>query len=172
MLLSRDGGFNCMYCKQPLTYDDFIYEHLNGNRNDNRIENVVLAHQSCNIKKASYLEYQVMASDKLKENESKLFVGEKNCEHVEVKGASTEIDINVTNFEIVEQFLSERINTDGSIEYSDALDSTSYLCKKKTGHGSQQSIRNYISTLTSSVGPFMIIRDVDKKKLIVRRVRN
>lgn len=172
ILIARDGGFNCIYCKGPLNIDTLIFEHLNNNRNDSRIENIALAHQSCNIKKASSYDYQIIAAEKLKENESKMFVGEKIYMPTEAKEASTEIDINVTNFEITEQFLRERITTDGSMEFTDALNSIAYLCKKKTGHGSQQSVRNYISILTSSVGQFMITKNEEKKKIIVRRTGN
>ena len=45
-----------------------------------------------------------------------------------------------------------------------ALDSCAMLCKKETGHGSQQSVRNYISMLTSTVGDFEVVKD--KKKII------
>lgn len=172
LLLIRDDGFNCLYCKQPLTTKDFIYEHLNDNRKDNRMENIVLAHHSCNIKKATYTDYKIIASEKLTDNESKLFVRENIPMPVEAKEVSTEIEINVTNYEITEQFLQEKIMTDGSIEFTDALNSIGYLCHKKTGHGSPQSVRNYINLLASSVGPFMITKNEEKKKIIVKRTGN
>lgn len=161
-----------MYCNKLLTIPECIFEHLNNNRYDNRIENIALAHQACNIKKSTYTDYQIIASEKLKENESKLFVGEKNRAALEIKEASTEIDINVTNYDIAKKFLLERIKTDGSIGYTDALNSISFLCKEKTGHGSQQSVRNYINSLTSPVGTFMMIKNEEGKKIIVKRAGN
>ena len=71
ILIQRDGGFICWYCKKELK-DQYIYEHLNNNRQDNRIENLVLACQSCNIKKISDFDMQIQAKDKLKENRNKL----------------------------------------------------------------------------------------------------
>ncbi len=172
LLIKRDGGFKCLYCKKQLKIDSFIYEHLNNDREDNRIENLVLACQSCNVKKANDYDMQIIAQEKLKNNEDRNFVGERKYEDVSSREVSTEIDINVTNFDITKQFLLERIHTDGSIEYTDVLNSIAYLCKEKTGHGSQQSIRNYIATLASSVGPFMIIKNENKKRLIVKRSGN
>lgn|SRR2546428_5622445 len=172
LLIKRDG-FICIYCKQSLTYYSFIYEHLNNKRYDNRLENIALAHQSCNIRKAKFFDYQIIANEKLFENERKLFVREKILvEDLGAKEQSTEIEINQVNFAIVLQHLSECLQTNGSIEYSDALNSSVYLCKTKSGHGSQQSMRNYIATLTSSVGPFMIARDANKKKIILKRSGN
>ncbi len=173
LLIARDGGFRCFYCKKELKINEYVYEHLNGNRNDNRPENIVLSCQSCNIKKIDSFDLQIMAQDKLKENESKNFVRERN--YLEVHGsqhASTEIDINVSNSDITEQYITEKVNTDRLIPCSEALNCCAYLCRKKTGHGSLQAVRNYIALLTSEVGPFMIVKDQNGKKIIVKRSGN
>jgi len=51
ILLKRDNGFTCFYCGCELKIDSFVYDHLNNNRSDNRLENIVLACVSCNNKK-------------------------------------------------------------------------------------------------------------------------
>jgi hypothetical protein len=150
---------------------DIIYEHLNNKRLDNRLENLALSHQSCNIKKVTLIDYQIIANEQLKKNEDLFYLREK-IEDKMPTDTSTEIQINQSNYEIVEQFITERINTDNSIPYQDALDACVYKCKSTTGHGSQQSVRNYIATLTSIIGPFMIVKDDCKKKTIVRRSGN
>jgi len=95
---------------------------------------------------------------------------ERNLEdEINSHEASTEIEINVSNFEITEQYISDVVNCDGYIGYSDALNSCVALCKEKTGHGSQQSIRNYLAALTSTLGCFEITRDENRKKIILRR---
>ncbi|CUR51804.1 Putative HNH endonuclease [Nitrosotalea devaniterrae] len=173
LLIKRDGGFKCFYCNYPLGYYSFIYEHLNDNRNDNRLENIVLACGSCNNKKPDNYDMKIKANEKLKKNEDSNFVRERN--YVEDKtpnDASTEIKINQSNFQITEQYVTERVATDGSIEYREALDSCVYLCKSRTGHGSQQSVRNYLATLTCAVAPFQIIKDENSTKLIVKRTTN
>ena len=161
----------CLYCKEPFEQlEDAIFEHLNNNRSDNRLENLALSHQSCNIKKATYLDYQIIANEQLRKNEDQVLSERKNIEDRTPSDASTEIQINQVNYSIVEQFIAERVNIDGRIEYSDALYGSVYKCKSLTGHGSTQSIRGYIGTLTSFVSPYMIMKDENtKKKIIVKR---
>jgi len=169
-LIERDGGFRCWYCKRDLRMRMYVYDHLNCDRSDNRVENIVLSCQSCNIKKTHDSDMQILAKDKLKENEDQNFLRERTYTEAQEKShTSTEISINESNFDLTEQYITERIQTDGSIHFSTALDCCTYICKKKTGHGSQQSIRQYIATLTSEIGPFMIILDENKKKKIQKR---
>ncbi|MDH3735537.1 MAG: HNH endonuclease [Nitrosopumilus sp.] len=170
ILIQRDGGFICWYCKVTLTVHTCIYEHLNNNRADNRIDNLVLACFSCNNKKPNDFDMQTKATDKLRANEDRNFVGEKMYE--DTSSPSTEITINLSNFEITEQYVRETIVVDGRILFSEALDSIVYLCKKNTGHGSHQSVRNYLKSLTSKIAPFKIIKEEDKKKYIVKRNEN
>ena len=174
MLIERDGGFVCFYCKKQLDYKTAVFDHLNNNDADNRLDNLVLACQSCNIKKIGDNTMRLQAYEKMELNEFSIFVGEKkyssdNAIDEETPEVSKEIDINTTNFQITEQYIEEVTQTKGSILFREALDSCVYLCKKKTGHGSQQSVRNYLSTLTSSVAPFEVIRGEDGKKVIVKR---
>lgn len=166
-LIQRDGGFCCFFCKRALSLESYVLEHLNDNPNDSRIENQVIACQSCNVKKAYDIELRELAIQKLRENESKT-PQNKRVED-QISDDDTEIGINKKNFPIVEQYISETITADGFIEYSKALNSCAYVCKKKTGHGAQQTIRNYIDMLTSDEGPFMVVRDENGKKIIVRR---
>lgn len=172
-LYNKQRG-KCLYCKEPFELlEDAIFDHLNNNRSDNRLENICLAHQSCNVKKATYIDYQIIASEQLKRNEDQVLSERKNIEDRTPSDASTEIQINQANYSIVEQFISERVNTDGRIEYSDALYGSTYKCKNITGHGSTQSTRGYIATLTSFVSPYMIVKDEEtRKKFIVKRVGN
>ena len=98
-----------------------------------------------------------------------MFVCERENASVQAPSQSQEIESNQQNCEIAEQFLSEKIQTDGSVEYKDALDSITMLCIRKTKHGSQVSVRRYLDALTSSVGPFMFTKNNDGKRIIVNR---
>ena len=169
ILIRYYGGFLCFYCKNKLDIHTVIFDHLNNNRQDNRIENIVPCCHSCNNKKPHSIEMQVIAIEQLAKNEKHNFVRERKSGN-ETKEPATEIEINQSNFEIVEQFISEHVSADGYIELTDALNSCVYLCKKKTNHGSQQSVRNYINTLTCSVAPYQITKNEDKKKIIEKRV--
>lgn len=169
-LYNKQNG-QCLYCKLHFAkITDAIFDHLNNNRRDNRYENLCLAHQSCNIKKATYLDYQIIANEQLKLNEDQVLSERENIEDKSPLDASSEIQISQSNYPIVEQFITERVNIDGSIDYHDALYGAVYKCKISTGYGSPQSVRGYIATLTSLVSPFMITKDEQtKKKIIVRR---
>ena len=75
----RDGKFACWYCeKEFLSLSDYLYDHLNNSRQDNRIDNLVLACSTCNNKKPHTIEMNVIAIDKLHENEVSNYMREKN----------------------------------------------------------------------------------------------
>lgn len=163
-LKQRDGD-NCYLCEKPLG-QHCVIESLNNNPKDCRLENSALAHQHCNITKINNIDYRLKAQEKLKQNETALFIPQEDDEPDD---ASTEIKISKNNFDITEQNISEKISVDGEISWDDALYGSVYKCKKITGYGSIQCVRNYLKILTSCESPFMIIKDENKKKKIVRR---
>ena len=165
--LQRDGE-TCIYCGKSLDSRK-VLEHLNNDRNDNRLENFVNAHQACNIAKAFNMDYQILAQEKLKQNESALFIPLED--HTDDQ-ASTEIKISKNNFDITEQYILEKITLDGKINKDEAINSSVFRCKKLTGYGSIQCIQNYIKILTCAEGPFMEALDDNKKKIIVKRTGN
>ncbi len=170
ILYDRDGGFKCFYCDCKLSYMTSVFEHLNNDPSDNRIDNLVLSCQSCNIKKINDRDMIDKAETKLDQNEHGLFVGERKYEdstnQTKTTQVSKEIDINKKNFEITEKYITSEIESHKFILYKDALSSSAMLCKKETGHGSLQSVRNYILMLTSKVGEFEITKNDKKKKVI------
>lgn len=173
ILVERDGGYWCFYCEKPFNSNKRpIIEHLNSNRNDNRLDNFVLSCQSCNIKKEDSSELEEISLKKLEMNENQIYLREKDLDKILSRKSkqdnSTEIDINEKNFDVVKNYILDRVESWNSVEFKDTLDSCVYLCKEKTGHGSHQCVRNYIASLTSSIGPFEMVRD-GKKKMIVRR---
>jgi len=158
-----------------LKLTNIFFDHLNNNREDNRLENIVLACQSCNNKKPNNSDMKDIAMMQLKRNENSNFLVGREKKFLKddiTKEASPEIEINVSNSEITEQFLEERIERDGYVEFTEALHCSVYLCKEKIGHGSQQSIRNYLKTLTCEVAPFKVIHDENNRKIIVRGNQN
>jgi len=167
VVIKRDGGFNCFYCRCNLLNIAWVYEHLDNNPMHSTVENIVLACQSCNVKKKNDSDMQILALEKKRLNEISNFVCER--EKDTDREFSNEIEINKQNFEITQQYLTEIIETDGSIEYKDAVNSVAMLCKKKTGHGSTQSVREYLNMLASREGPFELIKDDKKKRIIVKR---
>jgi hypothetical protein len=166
-LYGRDGGLRCYYCSVELKLDYHYFDHLNCNTDDDRIENLVLTCQSCNVKRITDVKLLRIGLEKLKENENRLFMRE-NFDNSKEPPVSQEIDINIKNTKITEQFVYDTIRDKGCISFSDALNACVYICQRDTGHGSHPSVRNYLAALTSIVGPFEIIGR-GKKKLIVTR---
>ncbi len=169
-IVQRDGGFICWYCKLPLFFFKYIFEHLNDNREENRIENLVLACESCNNKKPYDPDMKQRAMQKISQNETCSYLRERKFLIDELtKEASAEIEINVSNTEITKQYITEKVECDGFILLSEALYCAVYLCREKTGHGSPQSVREYIKILTCEVALFKIVRDQSNRKIIVKR---
>ena len=175
IIRKRDGGIHCLYCKTLLTDKTLIFEHLNDERSDNRVDNLAFACQSCNIKKYYDEHLDFLAGAKLESNEKRFYVREKILEkledtEIECKSASKEIEINEKNYDIAKKYLYDQLFNRVDILFTNTLHSIVYLCKENTGHGSHPSVRNYLATLTSSESPFEIIRNTKNKKIIVKRV--
>ncbi len=165
-LINRDKGLFCFYCKEPLK-GEYIFEHLNSNRHDNRIENIVTSHQKCNIDKIKNLEYQLMADEKLAQNEELgLKYLEDSTAHEE---NSSEIEINKTLYNFTKQYITEQIALDGKYSFNDAISELPYLSQERFGHGSEMTTRRYIKQLTSKVSDLQIIKDDKNKKWICKR---
>ena len=171
-LVDRDG-YLCFYCKKKFkSVRDPIYEHLNDDETDDREDNLVLAHQSCNILKYTQKDkkYFNMAELKLEDNEKHLYVRESFLKKNSKDEASTEITISKKCFDITEKYVTDNVLANGWVVYKETMHSIVYLCKKKIGYGSEQQIRSHILTLTSHVAPFEMIKDpITKKKIIKKR---
>ena len=170
-LVDRDG-YLCFYCKKKFkSVRDPIYEHLNDDETDDREDNLVLAHQSCNILKYTQKDkkYFNMAELKLEDNEKHLYVRESFLKKNSKDEASTEITISKKCFDITEKYVTDNVLANGWVAYKETMHSIVYLCKKKIGYGSEQQIRSHILTLTSPVAPFEIIKDPKTKKKIIKK---
>ena len=170
-LVERDG-YHCFYCKKGFkSVRDPIIEHLNDDETDDREDNVVLAHQSCNILKYTQKDkkYFNMAELKLEDNEKHLYVRESFLKKNSKDEASTEITISKKCFDITEKYVTDNVLANGWVVYKETMHSIVYLCKKKIGYGSEQQIRSHILTLTSPVAPFEIIKDPKTKKKIIKK---
>jgi len=166
LIEERDKGFCCFYCRNSLSLTRFVYDHLNDNRKDNRIENVVHACYTCNNKKKYNFDMQLLAKQKLEDNE----IGNSMRERILPKPREIkELDVSRENYEIAEDFITKEIDVNGCILVKEAKNSIAYLCRKTNGTGSPQAVSNYISTLTSKVAPFEIIKNEDDKRIIQRK---
>ena len=173
-LVDRDG-YLCFYCKKKFkSVRDPIYEHLNNDETDDREDNLVLAHQRCNVLKSTQKDkkYLDMAEEKLAENEKHagdLYVRESFLKKNSKDEASTEITISKKCFDITEKYVTDNVLANGWVVYKETMDSIVYLCRKKIGYGSEQQIRSHIQALTSPVAPFEITKDPKTKKKIIKK---
>ena len=170
-LVERDG-YHCFYCKKGFkSVREPIIEHLNDDKTDGREDNLVLAHQSCNILKYTQKDkkYFNMAELKLEDNEKHLYVRESFLKKNSKDEASTEITISKKCFDITEKYVTDNVLANGWVVYKETMDSIVYLCRKKIGYGSEQQIRSHIQALTSHVAPFEITKDPKTKKKIIKK---
>lgn len=167
--LIQEFGFNCYLCERPLK-QEYIFEHLNDKRLDSRYENIALSHQSCNIKKTSDYDLKLKAQELLKKREEAGFKYQENPSALEE--ISTERQANKILFQFTEQFIEERINTDGKYNLKDAISEIPYVAQKRFGIGAENTIRRYLKQLTCPSAPNQIIRDDHGKDWICRRFLN
>ena len=169
-LVERDG-FKCYLCGEEFKNTrEPVLEHLNNSEKDNREDNLALAHQSCNIKKIQDRDMWDIASKKLEENQAHMYVGESFLKKdSDDKEPSTEIEISNKCYQITEEYLTEEILKKGWISYKGLIHTIVFLCRQKVRHGSEQSIRSHIKTLTSVFAPFEIAIDRKKGKVVKKR---
>lgn len=176
-LLARDG-YQCFYCKGKFGKNGYVFDHLNDNSQDNRFDNLVLVHQSCNVRKNSFAEYQVMAKDKLRYNESKNFLVEWEREQKQSihKETSDEADLNKTIIRITKQFLIQELLPQmgheprrDEIHMKEAIECICYLVQEETGRGSHTAVQRHLETLTCLISKQFARKEVNGKKYIIRR---
>jgi hypothetical protein len=89
-----------------------------------------------------------------------------------IEEISSERQVNKILYPLSEQIISERISADGHYPLSDALAEVPFIAQERYGFGSETTVRKYIKSLTSKVGPFSIVTDDKGVKLIVKRFGN
>ena len=168
-LVERDG-FKCYLCGEEFQNTrEPVLEHLNTDWKDNREDNLALAHQSCNIKKIHDHDMWDIADKKLEENQAHMYVGESFLKKDSDNELSTEIEISNKCYDITNEYLTDKILKNGWISYKGLIHTIVFLCRQKVGHGSEQSIRSHIKTLTSDVAPFEITTDRKKRRVVKKR---
>ncbi len=181
IIIKRDGNV-CFYCKMsfvqqvPKWYREF--DHLNCKREDNRTENLVIAHQECNQKKKFDSDMQILALAKLKQNENSGSLGEREGEKklAILTETNMEIDSNIEFARITEEFLTDHLQSrngrppvDTELDFKITMDTITHLCRKETGHGSQNTIRRILDEYCC---PIEIFEKIKKKGRFVIQRRN
>lgn len=176
-LIDRDS-FQCFYCAGKFGKNSYVFDHLNDNPNDNRFDNLVLAHQSCNVRKGCYIEYQVIARDKLRKNEAENFLveWERERKHSTHKETSDEADLNKTIIKFSKQFLYQELLPQmdheprrDEIPMKEAIECVCYLVQDETGRGSHTAVQRHLETLSCAISKEFERKEVNGKKFIIRR---
>lgn len=173
LVIKRDGN-KCFYCEKPfitnkiiLTLDSKqrrIWEHLNNNDSDNRLENLVHAHQGCNLEKRNNPDMQIKAFEKLKKNEQDAEFTESHLDSL--KETTAEMDSNAEGLKMTLNYFREQLEPRGNnppyeseLRVKDVCDLLAGRMFKMIGHGSQESIRRHIDILTTSDWEFQKYKD-------------
>lgn len=62
--LGADSALSCFWCARPLTWKTCVVDHLNEHKQDNRVENLVVACNGCNRARGAMLPFiKALASD-------------------------------------------------------------------------------------------------------------
>ena len=181
----KEDEETCFYCEQRFIQKikryQKVWDHLNNNESDNRPENLVFAHWHCNEKKRFDAELQIMAHEKLKENQrlalESLGGGGENCSTNKDTSMqpNEQIDANKEATNEAELYLigrllpqNEKSPIDPEIDFNDCADSIAFRCYKKYGHGSQNTIVRILKMLTSEDAPFAREKRNGRMKVFAR----
>jgi len=175
IIIARGDAYSCFYCHYDFkNVEECWLEHLDDDRTNNTPDNIVFTCRSCNVKKQHDESMRVQAREKLRVNQMMNYVRDwKELQKLQ-KESSEAVAINESNCNTTIKWLERRLVIDSetsmTVLLKEAVDTITFECKDKTGHGSQQSIRNYIDYLTSSApkAPFEIFKQ-DNKRYIRRK---
>ena len=175
IIIARGDAYSCFYCHYDFkNVEECWSEHLDDDRTNNTPDNIVFTCRSCNVKKQHDESMRVQAREKLRVNQMMNYVRDwKELQKLQ-KESSEAVAINESNCNTTIKWLERRLVIDSetsmTVLLKEAVDTITFECKDKTGHGSQQSIRNYIDYLTSSApkAPFEIFKQ-DNKRYIRRK---
>jgi hypothetical protein len=154
-------------CDKPLGNEKYVFAHLNDKRFDSRRENVVLAHQSCNIKMVNDIDMKLKAKDLLIRREGAGLT--YTITPTAIEEISSERKVNKLLFPFTEEYLEQKINVHGHAELSETLNEICYSAQKRFGAGAEPTVRRYVGQLTCSVAPFQIVTDKRGNSMIIKR---
>lgn len=175
IIIARGDAYSCFYCHYDFkNVEECWLEHLDDDRTNNTPDNIVFTCRRCNVKKQHDESMRVQAREKLRVNQMMNYIRDwKELQKLQ-KESSEAVAINESNCNTTIKWLERRLVIDSetsmTVLLKEAVDTITFECKDKTGHGSQQSIRNYIDYLTSSApkAPFEIFKQ-DNKRYIRRK---
>ena len=177
----NDIEYTCCFCEQRFLNNTVkwkkTWEHLDNDETNEELWNLMWAHWDCNQKKKTCIDYQIMASNFIKKNQEwqnnfdfERFLRERKIK--QPKEEHTEIELNTAHFQKTVEFLAEKITDEESKQLlNDTIYCIAARCRKETGHGSPQAVRNYLNELCCSEGLYKIEKN-SGKNYIMKRTEN
>lgn len=184
VIRKRDGD-GCFYCKIEGKDPRFIpelpghehnFDHLNDNPEDQRVENLVLAHAMCNQAKKDNYDWKIKALEKLEQNVRwhSASQGESEGERNKPKHTSElkEPDVNLIINKLVVAELQTKIpkESKNEISYTKTLRGLHFLTIQQTGgRGSEQAVRRSLDAYCSEYSEWEDYTDGTGTRMIRRR---
>jgi len=172
-LIDDRDGKDCFYCEKPFPTKKLgilsfpidknlakEYDHLNNDKTDNRLENLVHAHRICNQQKKHSNKLIMKAKAKLRDNErsAEIPVSHANTD----KETATETDSNAIFCEIALKSLADHLQPKGQLPaktdelmYKEFLDLIAGKAYKITGHASQNTFRRIVDMFCTVDYPYV-----------------
>lgn len=182
IIKKRDGDI-CFFCLMMFVAEvakwNRTYHHLNKNTEDNRPENLVFAHDECNILCETKTDWQIRSKEKLLDNEKyHLYAEEVVAHNDEDKDTNVEIDTNelynkFAHSELVEKLVPKagRPAPHESISFRDTANDIAFMVKEVVGHGSRITSERALDLECSSKGDFDKYKEQGGKWRIRRKQR-
>lgn len=188
-IIEQRDSKNCFYCDKPFQHklmdiitlseqrNEQVFDHLNNDEDDTRVENVVLAHSLCNQRKKNNNEWIIKAKQKLRDNErsSNIPVSHAGTD----KETATETDTNAIFADIVLKELADRLmpKSNGEprqdeIELKEFLDLVSGKGYKMCGHASQNTMRRIVDMFCTTEFPYVKEKNASKRSVIRLRSKD
>lgn len=182
MIIARDGDV-CYFDLEPflsfMPGMERTIDHLNDNERDNRIENLGLCHNKCNLEKKNNFDMKIIALDKLRENVisacKPLSEGERQNRTETGLDELTEGQVNQIINKIVKLELETQLipnDYDKTISYNKTLKAIHYLVIQETGgkRGSEQASRRALDAFCSMYSSFLDEKQGKGNRVIRRRM--
>ena len=183
-LIDDRDGKDCFYCEKSfptarLGFLKFkidknmkkVYDHLNNDRKDNRLENLVHAHSICNEQKKLNQAWINKAKSKLRDNERSADIPVAHAGTD--KETATETDSNAIFCEIVLKSLQYHLQPNGQLParteqvmHKEFLDLVAGKAYKITGHASQNTMRRIVDMFCTTEYQYIKVKNEERRFII------